>query len=203
VKGESVELIDEFEPCASAALSSAARNAGVAAGVLKTGCPLRSRVASATIGVGLDIAAALNGIFADVFALYLKTKNFHWHVSGPHSRDYHLLLDEQAEQLYAMTDPIAERVRKIGGSTLRSIGHIARTQRVLDNDSDYVEPQDMLAELREDNKDLAVRLREAHSVCDEHRDIATASLIEVCIDETERRTWFLFEASRNRAMRVS
>jgi starvation-inducible DNA-binding protein len=143
-----------------------------------------------------DVSAALNVLLADTFALYLKTKNFHWHVSGPHFRDYHLLLDEQADQLYAMTDPIAERVRKIGGSTLRSIGHIARTQRVLDNDADYVEPQGMLAELREDNKDLAARLREAHSVCDEYRDIATASLIEVWIDEAERRTWFLFEASR-------
>jgi starvation-inducible DNA-binding protein len=143
-----------------------------------------------------DIAAAMNAILADVFALYLKTKNFHWHMSGPHFRDYHELLDEQADQLYAMSDPIAERMRKIGGSTLRSIGQIARTQRVLDNDADYVEPQDMLAELREDNKDLAARLREAHNVCDEHRDVATASLIEVWIDETERRTWFLFEASR-------
>jgi starvation-inducible DNA-binding protein len=143
-----------------------------------------------------DIAAAMNGILADVFALYLKTKNFHWHMSGPHFRDYHLLLDEQADQLYAMTDPIAERIRKTGGATLRSIGHIARTQRVLDNDANYVEPQDMLAELREDNKELAGRLREAHNVCDEHRDIATASLIEVWIDETENRTWFLFAASR-------
>src|SRR3979490_509443 len=143
-----------------------------------------------------DIAGALNGILADVFALYMKTKNFHWHMSGPHFRDYHLLLDEQADQLYAMTDPIAERVRKVGGSTLRSIGHIARTQRVLDNDAEYVDPQDMLAELREDNKDLAARFREAHNVCDEPRVVATASLIEVWIDETERRTWFLFEASR-------
>jgi starvation-inducible DNA-binding protein len=143
-----------------------------------------------------DVAAAMNGILADVFALYMKTKNFHWHMSGPHFRDYHLLLDEQADQLYAMTDPIAERVRKVGGSTLRSIGHIARTQRVLDNDAEYVEPQDMLAELREDNRDLAARFREAHNVCEEHRDVATASLIEVWIDETERRTWFLFEASR-------
>ena len=146
-----------------------------------------------------DIAAAMNGILADVFALYMKTKNFHWHMSGPHFRDYHLLLDEQADQLYAMTDPIAERVRKVGGPTLKSIGHIARTQRVLDNDAEYVEPQDMLAELREDNKDLAARFREAHNVCDEHRDVATASLIEVWIDETERRTWFLFEASRKGA----
>ena len=144
-----------------------------------------------------DIAGALNAILADVFAMYLKTKNFHWHMSGPHFRDYHLLLDEQADQIYAMADPIAERVRKLGGTTLRSIGHIARSQRVLDNDADFVEPLDMLAELREDNKTLAARLREVHDVCDEHRDIASASLIEVWIDETERRTWFLFEASRS------
>jgi len=143
-----------------------------------------------------DIAAAMNAILADVFALYLKTKNFHWHMSGAHFRDYHLLLDEQADQVYAMADPIAERIRKVGGTTLRSIGHIARTQRILDNDADYVQPLDMLAELRDDNKTLAASLREAHNVCDEHRDIATASLIEVWIDETERRTWFLFEASR-------
>ena len=143
-----------------------------------------------------DITGAMNAILADVFALYLKTKNFHWHMSGPHFRDYHLLLDEQADQLFAMTDPIAERIRKIGGSTLKSVGDIARTQRVLDNDAEYVQPLDMLAELREDNKELAARLREAHNVCDEHRDVATASLIEVWIDETERRTWFLFEASR-------
>jgi starvation-inducible DNA-binding protein len=145
-----------------------------------------------------DIAAAMNAILADVFALYLKTKNFHWHMSGPHFRDYHLLLDEHAEQLFAMTDPVAERVRKIGGLTLHSIGQIARTQRVLDNDAEYVEPLDMIAELADDNKTLAARLREAHNVCDEHRDIATASLIEVWIDETERRTWFLFEIKRGR-----
>jgi len=138
----------------------------------------------------------MNGLLADVFALYVKTKNFHWHLSGPHFRDYHLLFDEQADQIFAMTDPIAERVRKVGGSTLRSIGHIARMQRVMDNDAEYVEPSDMLAELREDNKALAARLREAHNVCEEHRDIATASLIEVWIDETERRTWFLYEAGR-------
>ena len=143
-----------------------------------------------------DISAAMNGILADVYALYFKTKNFHWHVSGPHFRDYHLLLDEQADQIYAMGDPIAERVRKLGGTTLRSIGHISRTQRVLDNDADYVQPLDMLSELRDDNKMLAARLREAHDVCDGHGDIASASLIEVWIDETERRTWFLFEASR-------
>jgi starvation-inducible DNA-binding protein len=145
-----------------------------------------------------DIAGAMNAILADVFALYLKTKNFHWHMSGPHFRDYHLLLDEHADQLFAMTDPIAERIRKIGGLTLRSIGHISRNQRVLDNDAEYVEPLDMIAELADDNKTLAARLREAHNVCDEHRDIATASLIEVWIDETERRTWFLFEIKRGR-----
>ena len=145
-----------------------------------------------------DITATMNAILADVFALYLKTKNFHWHMSGPHFRDYHLLLDEHAEQLFAMTDPIAERVRKIGGLTLHSIGQISRTQRVLDNDADYVEPLDMLAELADDNKTLAARMREAHNVCDEHRDVATASLIEVWIDETERRSWFLFEATRQR-----
>lgn len=143
-----------------------------------------------------DIAASMNGVLADVFALYLKTKNFHWHMSGPHFRDYHLMLDEQADQIFALTDPIAERIRKVGGSTLKSIGHIARTQRILDNDAEYVDPLDMLAELREDNKVLASRLRETHNVCNEHRDIATASLIEIWIDETERRTWFLFEASR-------
>ncbi len=145
-----------------------------------------------------DIAGAMNAILADVFALYVKTKNFHWHMSGPHFRDYHLLLDEQGDQLFAMTDPIAERIRKIGGPTLKSIGHISRTQRVVDNEADYVEPLDMIAELAEDNKTLTARLREAHNVCDEHRDIATASLIEVWIDETERRTWFLFEATRRR-----
>ena len=145
-----------------------------------------------------DITGAMNAILADVFALYLKTKNFHWHMSGPHFRDYHLLLDEHADQIYAMTDPIAERVRKIGGITLHSIGHIARLQRVLDNNAEYVDPPDMIAELAEDNKTMAARLREAHDVCDEHRDVATASLIEVWIDETERRTWFLSEIKRSR-----
>jgi starvation-inducible DNA-binding protein len=144
-----------------------------------------------------NIEGGMNAILADVFALYMKTKNFHWHMSGPHFRDYHLLLDEQADQLYAMTDPIAERIRKTGGSTLRSIGHIARIQRIKDNDADYVDPLDMLAELREDNQTLAARLREVHDVVDEARDIATASLIENWIDETERRTWFLFESSRH------
>ena len=161
-----------------------------------------SKAANINVPDGFDaehvknLSSVLNALLADAFALYLKTKNFHWHMSGPHFRDYHLLLDEQADQIYAMTDPIAERIRKVGGKTLRSIGHIARTQRVLDNDAAYVEPLDMLAELREDNKELAAHLREAHGLCDENSDIATASLIEVWIDETERRTWFLFEASR-------
>jgi starvation-inducible DNA-binding protein len=143
-----------------------------------------------------DISGTMNAILADVFALYVKTKNFHWHMSGPHFRDYHLLLDEQADQLFAMTDPIAERVRKLGGLTLHSIGEIARNQRVLDNDAEYVEPLDMLAELAGDNKDLTERLREVHNLCEEHRDVATTSLIEVWIDETERRAWFLFETTR-------
>jgi starvation-inducible DNA-binding protein len=143
-----------------------------------------------------DITAALNLLLADVFALYMKTKNFHWHMSGPHFRDFHLLLDEHAGQIYAMTDPIAERVRKLGGRTLHSIGEIKRLQRLLDNDADFVSPLDMLAELREDNKQVTAAMRQAHEVCDEHNDVATASLLEVWIDETERRTWFLFEASR-------
>jgi starvation-inducible DNA-binding protein len=144
-----------------------------------------------------DISGGMNALLSDVFALYLKTKNFHWHMSGPHFRDYHLLLDEQSDQIFAMTDPMAERVRKIGGSTLRSIGQISREQRILDNDSDDVPPQTMLAELRDDNKQLVKSLREVHGVCDEHGDVATASLLEVWIDETERRTWFLFEATRS------
>lgn len=143
-----------------------------------------------------DIAAALTTLLADTFALYLKTKNFHWHMSGRHFRDYHLLLDEQGDQIFAMTDPMAERVRKIGGMTLRSIKHISRLQRILDNDADYVTPLDMLAELRDDNKQMAAAMRAMHSVCDEHEDVATASLLENWIDETERRTWFLFEATR-------
>src|SRR5277367_6404820 len=143
-----------------------------------------------------DIAAAMNAILADVFALYIKTKNFHWHASGPHFRDYHLLLDEQGEQIFEMTDPLAERVRKIGGITIRSIGQISKLQRISDNNADYVDPLDMLAELREDNKSLTMRMREVHNVCDEHNDTATASLIENWIDETERRTWFLFESTR-------
>ncbi len=143
-----------------------------------------------------DIGGALNALLADAFSLYLKTKNFHWHMSGPHFRDYHLLLDEQADQIYATTDPMAERVRKLGELTLHSIGEIARTTRVLDNDAPYVDTLDMLAELREDNQTMAGRMREAHGLCDEHGDVATASLLEVWIDEAERRTWFLFEATR-------
>ncbi len=144
-----------------------------------------------------DITAALSGLLADVFALYLKTKNFHWHMSGRHFRDYHLLLDEHGDQIFAMTDPIAERARKLGGTTLRSIGQIARQQRILDNDAEYVTPQDMLAELRGDNQQLTAIMREVHNLCDEQGDVATASLLEVWIDETERRTWFLFESTRN------
>ena len=143
------------------------------------------------------IEGELRQLLADVFALYVKTKNFHWHISGPHFRDYHLLLDEQGEQIFATTDDIAERVRKIGGTTLRSVGQIGRLQRVRDNDADFVTPLDMLAELREDNKQLAASLRETHGVCDEHGDVASASLIETWIDEAERRTWFLFEATRS------
>jgi starvation-inducible DNA-binding protein len=145
-----------------------------------------------------DISGALNILLADMFALYIKTKNFHWHVSGQHFRDYHLMLDEQGEQIFATTDDIAERVRKIGGTTIRSIGHIGRLKRVLDNDADYVTPEDMLAELRDDNRQLTSSLRETHDVCDEHGDVATASLLENWIDEAERRTWFLFEVTRNR-----
>ncbi|GGF51610.1 DNA starvation/stationary phase protection protein [Azorhizobium oxalatiphilum] len=143
-----------------------------------------------------DIAAALNRVLADVFALYLKTKNFHWHMSGPHFRDYHLMLDEQGDQIFAMTDDIAERARKIGGTTLRSIGHIQRLQRIADNDAEFVTAQDMLAELAEDNRLLISELRAAHAVCEEHNDVATTSLIEVWIDEAERRAWFLYEATR-------
>jgi len=143
-----------------------------------------------------DITAALNVLLADVFALYLKTKNFHWHVSGPHFRDYHLLLDEQADQVFAMTDPIAERVRKIGGTTLRSIGQVARLHRLADNDAEFVEAEDMLGELGDDNRSLTQAMRMIHELCNRHHDVATASLLENWIDETERRTWFLFEATR-------
>ena len=142
------------------------------------------------------ISGTLNGLLADAFALYLKTKNFHWHVSGPHFRDYHLLFEEQADQILASTDVLAERVRKLGGTTLRSISHIARTQRVRDNDAEYVDPQDMLAELQEDNGTFAARLREAHGLCEELRDVASVSVLEPFIDEAERRRWFLFETAR-------
>ncbi|MBD8880853.1 DNA starvation/stationary phase protection protein [Rhodanobacter sp. 7MK24] len=142
-----------------------------------------------------DISAALEGVLADVFAIYLKTKNFHWHLAGPHFHDYHLMLDDQSDQLFAMTDPIAERARKLGGTTLRSIGHIARMQRVPDNDAPFVTADDMLAELAQDNSHLAAVLREVHGVCDVHGDVATASLLENWIDETERRVWFLYETS--------
>ncbi|TAU83228.1 Dps family protein [Rhizobium leguminosarum] len=143
-----------------------------------------------------DVTGALNALLADVFTLYLKTKNFHWHMSGPHFRDYHLLLDEQASQIFAMTDDIAERARKLGGTTLRSVGHIARLQRLSDNDADFVTPDDMVAELREDNKTLVAILRSAHETTSSHNDHATTSLIENWIDETERRLWFLFETTR-------
>jgi starvation-inducible DNA-binding protein len=143
-----------------------------------------------------DLTGALNMLLADMFSLYLKTKNFHWHVSGPHFRDYHLLLDEQGDQIFAATDDIAERVRKMGGTTIRSIGHIGRLQRIPDNDADYVTPDDMLAELRDDNRRLITSMRETHDLCDEHGDVATASLLENWIDEAERRTWFLYETSR-------
>lgn len=142
-----------------------------------------------------DISAALTLLLADVFALYLKTKNFHWHMSGPHFRDYHLLLDEHGDQIFAMTDPIAERARKLGGPTLRSIGQITRLQRIADNDAEYVDAQDMLAELKDNNLSLTSAMRQVHNVCEECHDVATTSLLEVWIDETERRTWFLHEAS--------
>ena len=143
-----------------------------------------------------DLSRSLTTLLADMLALYVKTKNFHWHMSGSHFRDYHLLLDEQSDQIFATTDVIAERVRKIGGTTLRSIGHVGRLQRLLDNDADFVSPSAMLAELRDDNRQLTAYMRETHALCDEHNDVATASLLEVWIDEAERRTWFLFEATR-------
>jgi starvation-inducible DNA-binding protein len=148
-------------------------------------------------GAVAAVSKALNGLLADSFALYLKTKNFHWHVSGPHFRDYHLLLDDQSAEILGATDDMAERVRKIGGTTLRSIGHIAKLQTIEDNDADFVPPGQMLKELMDDNKTIAARMREAHEVADEHDDVATASLIEVWIDQTEKRTWFLFEAARS------
>jgi starvation-inducible DNA-binding protein len=143
-----------------------------------------------------DISAALSGLLADTFALYLKTKNFHWHMSGPHFRDYHLMLDDQGDQIFAMTDAIAERARKLGGTTIRSIGHIARLQRIPDNDAEFVTPEDMIAELASDNRELTGFLRSTHATAEEHNDVATTSLIEVWIDETERRSWFLFEIGR-------
>jgi starvation-inducible DNA-binding protein len=143
------------------------------------------------------IAAALNGLVADTFTLYLKTKNFHWHMSGPHFRDYHLLLDEQATQIYATIDPLAERVRKLGQMTLRSVGNVARLARIKDNDKDFVPPQQMLQELLSDNRTVASSLREAHEICDDNKDVATASILEIYIDEAERRAWFLFEATRS------
>ena len=145
-----------------------------------------------------NISGALNALLADVFSLYMKTKNFHWHMSGPHFRDYHLLLDEHGDQIFAMTDDIAERVRKIGGATIRSIGHVARLQRLSDNDADYVDAHGMLAELREDNRAMLASMREAHDLCDEENDVATTSLLENWIDETERRIWFLFETTRTK-----
>jgi starvation-inducible DNA-binding protein len=144
-----------------------------------------------------DISAALSAVLADTFTLYLKTKNFHWHMSGSHFRDYHLMLDEQADQIFAITDDIAERARKIGGTTIRSIGHIARLQRIPDNDADFVDPLDMLSELREDNLALVLSMRSTHDLCDDAGDVATTSLLEVWIDEAQRRAWFLFEATRN------
>ena len=144
-----------------------------------------------------EISGALLLLLSDVFALYLKTKNFHWHISGPHFRDYHLMLDDQSEQIFAMTDAIAERARKIGGTTLRSIGQISRLQRVVDNDAECVTAPDMLTELRDDNAALTRNMREVHSLCDEAGDVATASLLENWIDESEKRTWFLVECTRH------
>ena len=157
--------------------------------------PLRTRT-DLPSNATQDLSEALTTLLADMFALYVKTKNFHWHMSGPHFRDYHLMLDEQGAQILATTDPIAERVRKLGGTTIRSIGHISRLQRFSDNDADFVTPLDMLAELREDSVQLTARMRATHTLCDEHGDVASASLLEPWIDEAERRTWFLFEASR-------
>ena len=144
-----------------------------------------------------DISGGLNALLADTFVLYLKTKNFHWHMSGPHFRDYHLLLDDHGDQLFAMTDDIAERARKIGGTTIRSIGHISRLQRIADNDADFVTPADMLSELHEDEKALTLSMKAMHTLCDDAGDVATASLLESWIDQSQRRSWFLFEATRN------
>ncbi|HEX3985861.1 MAG TPA: DNA starvation/stationary phase protection protein [Acidobacteriaceae bacterium] len=144
-----------------------------------------------------EITGALNALLADVFALYLKTKNFHWHMSGPHFRDYHLLLDDHGDQIFAMTDDIAERVRKVGGTTIHSIGQIARLQRIPDNDADFVTPADMLSELHEDEKALVLSMRAVHALCDDAGDVATASLLENWIDQAQRRSWFLFETTRS------
>jgi starvation-inducible DNA-binding protein len=161
-----------------------------------------SKAAKTNVSDGFDteqvknLSSVLNALLADVFALYLKTKNFHWHMSGPHFRDYHLLLDEQADQVFAITDAIAERVRKVGGATIRSIGHIAKLQRISDNDQEFVPARDMLLELHADNKALVESMRAAHEVAAKANDYATTSLIEVWIDEAERRAWFLFESTR-------
>jgi len=168
-----------------------------------TGSTTRAELASPTdlkANAIRDVPAALRALLADVFALYLKTKNFHWHMSGSHFRDYHLMLDDQSDQIFATTDDIAERARKIGGTALRSIGQIAREQRILDNDADYVDPQDMLAELRSDNQQLTREMRRVHELCDEYGDVATASLLENWIDEAERRVWFLYEAARTESL---
>ena len=182
------------KPAAKAASKPAAKPAAAKAAPRRA--PALATPSDLSKNATRDLSAALNRLLADVFALYLKTKNFHWHVSGPHFRDYHLLLDDHATEIFAMTDAIAERNRKIGGNTIRSIGHIARLKRILDNDAEFVQPLDMLAELQEDNKALTSYMREVHDLCDEYHDIATASLIENWIDETEQRTWFLFETSR-------
>ena len=178
-------------------MPKAERSAALPRPITRTPSPVRlATPTDLSADATRDITGALNGLLADVFALFFKTKNFHWHMSGPHFRDYHLLLEEQATQIFAMIDPIAERVRKVGGTTLRSLGHANRMQRLLDNDAAYVDPLDMLAELRDDNKQLAASFRTANGLCDEHRDVASASLIEAWIDETEQRTWFLYETSR-------
>jgi starvation-inducible DNA-binding protein len=164
--------------------------------VRRSGTAILSTPTDLSPEAAIAVTAVLNPLLADAFALYFKTKNFHWHVSGPHFRDYHLLLDEQGDQIFAMTDLLAERVRKIGGTTLRSIGHITRLKRIDDNDEEFVAPFDMLRELMEDNKAFTVNMREAHETAAKNEDVATTSILEVFIDETERRTWFLFEATR-------
>ena len=163
----------------------------------RTGSPRLQTPTDLGANATKDITGALNALVADTFALYLKTKNFHWHMSGPHFRDYHLLLDEHSDQIFAMTDVLAERVRKLGGGTIRSIGDISRQQRIADNDAAYVDPLDMLAELRDDTQRFITSMREAHDVCEEHGDVATTSILEVYIDEAERRVWFLYEAGRH------